>query len=160
LIVVHKQDYVGQGKSALACVFPKNVFWHQSSINDYLFFYTDMLFQGAFIGVLFSSVSFVVSYFTETSLNDWLPVFNGRLQGLYGMGLLSTVFLAAAADFALFFSHFLQHRIPWLWEFHKVHHSAEVMTLITVFRMHPVDNILVSSMGGLLSGLAWGVLLF
>ncbi len=160
LIVVYKQDYARSGKSALAVIFPKNVFWHRSSINDYLFFYTDLLFLGTFIGVMFSSVSIVVSYFTETSLNDWLPVFNGRLQGVYGMGLLSTVFLAAAADFALFFSHFLQHRIPWLWEFHKVHHSAEVMTPITVFRMHPVDNILVFSMSGLFSGAALGCMTF
>lgn len=144
----------------MAYVFPKGVVWHRSSINDYLFFYTDMLFQGAFIGVMFSSVSFVVSYLTETSLNDWLPAFKGQLQGVYGMSLLSTVLLAATADFALFFCHYLQHKIPWLWEFHKVHHSAEVMTPITVFRMHPVDNILVFSLGGLLSGLALGGTIF
>ena len=160
LFVVHKQEYARSGENALAVILPKSVLLHRSSINDYLFFYTDMLFQGAFIGVLFSSVSFAVSYFTETSLNDWLPVLKGRLQDVHGMALLSTVFLAAAADFALFFSHFLQHRIPWLWEFHKVHHSAEVMTPITVFRMHPVDNMLAFSMGGLLSGLALGCAAF
>ncbi len=160
LFIVHKKDYASSGIGVMAYVFPKDIVLHRSSINDYLFFYTDMLFRGAFIGVLFSSVTFVVSYLTETSLNDWLPVFKGRWQGFYGMGLLSTVFLAAAADFALFFSHYLQHRIPLLWEFHKVHHSAEVMTPITVFRMHPVDTILVFSMGGLLTGLALGCVFF
>jgi creatinine amidohydrolase/Fe(II)-dependent formamide hydrolase-like protein/sterol desaturase/sphingolipid hydroxylase (fatty acid hydroxylase superfamily) len=160
LFIVHKQDYDGQGKSILAVIFPKNVFWHRSSINDYLFFYTGLLLQGVYIGVLFSSVSVVVSYLTETGLNVWLPVFKGKLQDIYGSGFLSTLFLAAAADFAMFFSHFLQHKIPWLWEFHKVHHSAEVMTPITVFRMHPVDNILVFAMGGLFSGAALGGMIF
>ncbi len=160
LFVVHKQDYAGQGKSALAVIFPKNVFWHRSSINDYLFFYTGLLFQAAFIGALFSSLSVVVSYLTETGLNVWLPVFKGKLQGIYGSGLLGTLILAAAADFALFFSHFLQHKMPWLWEFHKVHHSAEVMTPITVFRMHPVDNVLAFAMGGLFSGAALGCMVF
>ncbi|MDD5265868.1 MAG: creatininase family protein [Methylococcales bacterium] len=160
LYLVHKQYYARQGKSALAVIFPKDVLWHRSSINDYLFFYTSLLFQGAFISILFSSVSVVAAYYTENILNDWLFVYKGRLQGDYGMGLLSTVFLAAAADFALFFSHFLQHRIPWLWEFHKVHHSAEVMTPITVFRMHPVDNMLAFSMGGLFIGAALGCMTF
>ena len=115
LFLLHKQDYAKSGGGVIAYVFPKDIILHRSSVNDYLFFYTSLLFQGAFVGVLFSSLSFVVTYFTETSLNDWLPLLEGRLQGFYGMGLLSTVFLLAAADFALFFSHFLQHRIPWLW---------------------------------------------
>jgi creatinine amidohydrolase/Fe(II)-dependent formamide hydrolase-like protein/sterol desaturase/sphingolipid hydroxylase (fatty acid hydroxylase superfamily) len=160
LFVIHKQEYGEERKNALAVIFPKEVIWHRSSINDYLFFYSNMLFQGAFIVILFSSLSFVVSYLTETNLNLLMPSLNGKLQGVYGMGLAITLIFAAVADFSLFLCHFLQHRIPWLWEFHKVHHSAEVMTPITVFRMHPIDNILVFSMGGLLSGLALGGALF
>jgi len=160
LFLVHKRDYATPSKSALSVIFPGNILWHRSSINDYLYFYTDMLFQAAFIGVLFTSLSFVVSYLIEANLNELLPFLKGKLQGVYGMAVLNTFFLAAAADFALFFSHFMQHRIPWLWEFHKVHHSAEVMTPITVFRMHPVDNILAFSLGGLLSGAALGLISF
>ena len=42
-------------------------------------------------------------------------------------------------DFGLFFAHYLMHKVPFFWEFHKVHHSAQVMTPITVLRMHPFD---------------------
>ena len=35
----------------------------------------------------------------------------------------------------------LFHKIPALWEFHKVHHSAEVMTTLTELRQHPVEII-------------------
>ena len=35
----------------------------------------------------------------------------------------------------------LQHRIPVLWCFHKVHHSAPVMTPLTAYRSHPVDDL-------------------
>lgn len=160
LNVIHKRGHQGSGQNAWAGIFSRNIFWHRSAINDYLFFYTDMLFQGFYIVILFSSLSFVVSYLTETNLNERMPSLNGQLQGVYGMGLAMTLILAAVADFALFFSHYLQHKIPWLWEFHKVHHSAEVMTPITVFRMHPVDNILAICMGGLLTGLALGCVSF
>jgi sterol desaturase/sphingolipid hydroxylase (fatty acid hydroxylase superfamily) len=36
----------------------------------------------------------------------------------------------------------LAHRVPLLWELHKVHHSAEVLTPFTVYRTHPIESIL------------------
>jgi len=36
--------------------------------------------------------------------------------------------------------------VPFLWEFHKVHHSANVLTPITAFRVHPVDTWLFANM--------------
>ncbi|MGR8979418.1 MAG: creatininase family protein [Gammaproteobacteria bacterium] len=160
LYLVHKREFVKSGQNAFSFIFSKDVYWHRSSINDYLFFYTDILFQGAFITALFSSLSIVVSYLTANYLNDWLPAYKGRFQDVSHIGWLSTLFFALVADFALFFGHYLQHRIPWLWEFHKVHHSAEVMTPLTVYRMHPVDNLLIFSIGGLLSGAALGCMDF
>lgn len=35
--------------------------------------------------------------------------------------------------------HYCQHKISWLWAFHKVHHSAEGLTPLTANRHHPVD---------------------
>ena len=49
---------------------------------------------------------------------------------------------AVAMDFVAFLSHWLQHKLPILWQFHKVHHSAEVMHPLSNFREHPVDNLL------------------
>lgn len=160
MFLLHKQGAAKSEKSALAVIFPKAIYWHRSSLNDYLYFYSDMLFQGCYIVILFSSLSFVVSYLTETQLHEMVPELSHKFQGIYGSSLMMTLFLAAVADFALFLSHFFQHKIPWLWEFHKVHHSAEVMTPLTVYRMHPVDNILAFSLGGLLSGLALGCAYF
>jgi len=159
LYLIRKQDYEKSGVSTLDFIFPKDIVFHRSAVNDYLYFYTGMLLQAAFIGALFSSLTFVVSHRVETGLNGWLADLNGRWRGEYG-GILTTVLLALVTDFALFFSHYLQHKIPWLWEFHKVHHSAEVMTPITVYRMHPVDNLLAFGMVGLLSGAALGCLSF
>lgn len=155
LYIVHKQDFEKAGVTTPASVFPKNIVFHRSAVNDYFYFYTGMLLQVTFIAGLFSSLAYVVSHQVEAGLNEWLADFKGRGAGEIG-GLAATLFLALMADFGLFFSHYLQHKIPWLWEFHKVHHSAEVMTPITVFRMHPVDDLLAFGMGGLLSGAALG----
>ncbi len=58
-----------------------------------------------------------------------------------------TVFISACLTLSLFLVddflrwalHFIEHRVPVLWEFHKVHHSAETLNFITAERFHPVE---------------------
>lgn len=47
----------------------------------------------------------------------------------------------AAEDLGRFTIHQLAHRLPVLWELHKVHHSAEVLTPLTVYRTHPIESL-------------------
>ena len=49
-----------------------------------------------------------------------------------------TVMLFLAYELGYWFNHWLSHKMPLLWEFHKVHHNAEVLTPLTNFRVHPV----------------------
>ena len=56
--------------------------------------------------------------------------------------LLISLAVVVAVDFAAFLVHYLQHKVPVLWEFHRVHHSALVLHPLTNYREHPVDNIL------------------
>ncbi len=49
-----------------------------------------------------------------------------------------TAMLFLAYELGYWFNHWLSHKVPLLWEFHKVHHSAEVLTPLTDFRVHPV----------------------
>ena len=46
------------------------------------------------------------------------------------------------SDFGEFLSHWVQHRVPLLWEFHKVHHSARFLTPFTTTRFHPIGNLI------------------
>jgi sterol desaturase/sphingolipid hydroxylase (fatty acid hydroxylase superfamily) len=64
------------------------------------------------------------------------------------------VFLAV--EFGYWFSHWLMHAIPALWEFHKVHHSAEVLTPLTELRQHPLELMLFPILIGAASSLAQG----
>lgn len=51
-----------------------------------------------------------------------------------------TVMLFLAYELGYWIDHYLKHRIPFLWELHKVHHTAEVLTPLTSARMHPFDT--------------------
>lgn len=76
-------------------------------------------------------------------LSEWLAAMFGAIEspllGPVATRVACTVAFFVGFDFGHFISHWLQHRVPLLWEFHKVHHSAEVLTPITATRLHPVD---------------------
>jgi sterol desaturase/sphingolipid hydroxylase (fatty acid hydroxylase superfamily) len=45
------------------------------------------------------------------------------------------------SDFIIYWGHRLQHRVGFLWRFHKVHHSAEHLDWLAAHREHPLDTI-------------------
>ncbi len=68
-----------------------------------------------------------------------------------------TIALTLLGDFATYLVHFLLHRIPFLWEFHKIHHSATSLNPITQYRIHPVELIINNIRATLVFGLLLGV---
>ncbi len=85
-------------------------------------------------------------------------VHGGRL--LHPGLCVDAVFLlagVAARDAASFGTHYLQHKIPLLWEFHKVHHAPETLIPATTRRLHPLDELTGIAAEGLLLGSVVGV---
>jgi sterol desaturase/sphingolipid hydroxylase (fatty acid hydroxylase superfamily) len=37
--------------------------------------------------------------------------------------------------------HWVQHKVPWLWQFHKIHHIDREVDATSALRHHPVENI-------------------
>ncbi|NQZ30067.1 MAG: sterol desaturase family protein [Oceanospirillaceae bacterium] len=71
-----------------------------------------------------------------------------------------TAFIFIFDDFARFYTHKLMHQIPWLWEFHKTHHSATTLTPLTVLRTHPVEGLLFAIRSAFVQGISIGVFVF
>jgi len=70
---------------------------------------------------------------------------------------LFTLCFFIADDFTRFALHYAMHRFPWLWKIHRLHHSAETLTPLTLYRFNPLEMALLSLRniitGGLISGL-------
>lgn len=91
------------------------------------------------------------------------------LSGLFGAGphlaaprwaagTATTLAQVLALDLGYWALHFAFHRIPALWEVHKVHHSAEVMTPLTEWRQHPIEFAAFGNLVGLASGGVYGAM--
>lgn len=139
-------------RSFFSYVFPKAVYGHPSAIVDYKYVGFDLLIKfflyipitlgvSQFAYIVFGRISIDVSFGAFTSMNYYL-----RLA-------IITLLGAAIVDFSVFFAHFTLHKIPFLWAFHEVHHSAEVLTPVTVHRVHPVEELTNATMGGVVSGI-------
>jgi lathosterol oxidase len=53
--------------------------------------------------------------------------------------LLEVLLVADLAEYAV---HRMFHRVPWLWRFHAVHHSARALDWLAASRIHLVDAVL------------------
>jgi len=73
---------------------------------------------------------------------------------------MATLFELLAYELAYWFGHFLFHRIPALWVFHKVHHSAAVMTTFTELRQHPVEILAFMNLIAIATGAVFGVMTY
>ncbi len=71
---------------------------------------------------------------------------------------LACVLVFVPRDLAHYWIHRLHHKIPVLWEFHKVHHAATFLTPLTTERTHPLEDQIFSLVEGLAMGLALGLL--
>lgn len=137
-----KENRAGQkAKDFFAYVFSPAIYNHTSSRQDYLIFLANgFLYYGLIAQFILSERS--VSLFVQHTL---LAAFGApahpALGGAAGIALF-TLIAALLFDLSVYCAHYMFHKIPALWIFHKVHHSAEVMTPITLLRMHPVELVL------------------
>lgn len=118
-------------------MFPAHIWTHRSSLNDGIFAF--VLF-GLMIS-LFNWWIFTPKYYTALarSLSVLLPP--ATAGGEPGVLVLAyfTFQSIVLAEFFYYWLHRLAHAVPAMWAFHKVHHSAKVMTPLAVYRLHPVD---------------------
>jgi sterol desaturase/sphingolipid hydroxylase (fatty acid hydroxylase superfamily)/creatinine amidohydrolase/Fe(II)-dependent formamide hydrolase-like protein len=135
-------------RSFIRFAFPREVYLSASAKTDYgWFLLCRPIFALLFLPALLLATP-ALAEASQRALRAWLP---GLEDSMPGSPLLTAAFTLVAilvSDFGGFFGHYLLHRVPVLWEFHKVHHSARAMTPLTVYRMHPVDDVVTALTGG------------
>ena len=138
-------------------IFDKQLLLSKSFAADVKLFVLSVVLMPVVVGALVLStngVATVVSAALRSSFGAFAPVSCCDLS----IKLFSTAVLFLAYEIGYWVDHYLKHRIPFLWEFHKVHHTAEVLTPVTNFRNHPIDNIIFGYMLAMFIGAASGIL--
>lgn len=116
-------------------------------------FTTDLAFMaGQYL--LWSALAYQVLVRLDDALTALRPA--ALHAGVTGLPLPAQGILAVLlGDVSVYWFHVASHRVPWLWRFHAVHHSARHLDWLAAHREHPVDGLLTQlaiNLPGLLLG--------
>lgn len=139
---------LGRGER-LGALFPRHVYGHPSARIDVAVYLVNKLSFAGAIPVVFATVTAIVlaPLLGAVAAPAWLAE-------SWATRVAYTVAIFLAVDFGVTWGHLLLHRVPVLWEFHKLHHSAPVLMPVTADRSHPVDLAVTGTTTGLCIGLA------
>jgi sterol desaturase/sphingolipid hydroxylase (fatty acid hydroxylase superfamily) len=159
LILVHRrrrQNRPLRLRTIVRGLFPGWLVRSASFHADVAYFYFHVFAYGLIFGWA------VVSYkLLSTLVIEGLVAVFGAVQPTTWPDLAAriviTLALFLAYEFGYWVDHYLKHRVPALWELHKVHHSATVLTPLTGFRLHPLDALIFTNILALSLGVANGV---
>jgi sterol desaturase/sphingolipid hydroxylase (fatty acid hydroxylase superfamily) len=101
---------------------------------------------------------FLVSLIAYNALSSVFVELFKDFMGLFGIknlvaiqvaslpNWLQLVLIFVLRDFMQWNIHRLLHHVPWMWEFHKVHHSTNEMGFAALMRYHFMENIIYRSL--------------
>ena len=131
---------------------------HPSAKIDYTYFFISNIIKILLIYPLVLSAKTVALFIALFLIETFGYI---RLRTSYELILfLYTISIFIFSDFTRYLLHLTLHKIPFLWRFHKVHHSAKVLTPMTFYRVHPLENILFGFRYALSIGLVTGVFIY
>lgn len=111
-------------------------------------------------GIVFVTLNFLWAYIVVFCV-EWM---NGRHIGLFFLFempyWLKLILGVAMLDFVSYWFHRLGHIVPFLWRFHRVHHSDTQMDASTNFRGHPLESFLWFGTSNILAAGLFGLDLF
>ncbi len=136
-------------------IFNRKVWLSKSAVVDYSMIFFNSIVKILLIGPYLIYGLYLGFYVTEglTHLFGFPSFTLTPTQTL----VLYTIALTLLGDFATYVFHWLMHRVGFLWEFHKIHHSATSLNPITQYRIHPVELIINNLRATLVFGLLLGV---
>ena len=137
-------------------LFPRRIVRNPSSYADAGYFLFNTFVYAGIFGLAAVSYQFL----TNALLNGLVFAFGQPAPSALPAWLsrtMITVMLFLAYELGYWIDHYLKHRIPFLWELHKVHHSAEVLTPLTTFRVHPLDTFVFGNILAVVAALTNGV---
>lgn len=130
----------GPNASFWSFLFPREIYLNRSALVD---------LQIALITVVLKPVQFIVMGVTvalfAANLTDLIVDVFGPAPALlphtWGVTLLLGLVAFLLTDLSTYLIHRISHERRFFWAFHRLHHSAEVLTPLTVERKHPMYGV-------------------
>jgi len=140
-------------------VVPKHIYLHPSAIVDYKLFIINRFVRPVTLLTAFMSTAAIAVYTGELLSSFFGANWTGVEITAWTL-FCFTLFYTLASDFVTFLNHALHHKLSLLWPIHSVHHSAEVMMPLTIYRKHPLYGVIKFLIRAPLLGAVQGLMIF
>lgn len=133
--------------------FPRRIWLNRSTWVDVQVGFVNHVYAYAAANVFWRFTGAAVA----ARITTWLTAAFGPspIGAQWGTGALLafTLLMSMASDFGYFLFHWASHRIGPLWEIHKLHHSAEVLSPLTAARVHPFERLAMGPIRAVTTGI-------
>lgn len=146
-------------KLLIRAMFPRRILRHRSTGADIGWLLFNCFVYGGIFGMAGLSYQFITNGVLNGLIATLGPVTPSALPELAQRAMVTAI-LFLAYEFGYWVDHYLKHRVPALWELHKVHHTAEVLTPVTSFRVHPLDTLVFGHILAATAALANGLIAY
>jgi sterol desaturase/sphingolipid hydroxylase (fatty acid hydroxylase superfamily) len=129
--------YLRVGPRAFASTI-KQIYSHRSTRFDFLISSINFLI-GATVTLFTIGAVAATSKSPSLGLINWLTSESFYEPRSILLSLTWSLFATFVRDGARTIVHYAMHKVPFLWEFHKLHHDAETLNPFTLRRVSPVE---------------------
>ncbi len=157
-VIYYVWQHPGSNKSIrgfFAYSLPGELWSHPSCRLDYAFAVVNRIVEPITIGVVLITTSTVScgTYYLLTTM------FGQHAEGTpHILAWIAIAFLVIMVrDFFVWYSHYLEHKIPMLWQIHACHHSAEFLNLLSNRRHHPLQLVWEGGLSNVTAGITLAV---
>ena len=147
-------------KNSLKFIFDKKIWFSSSSKADFFVFLINRIISISISPVLITQLVIATAFFYWLHEISWLSSSSFQNTPVQVVVVLFTLFIFLLDDFSKYWVHRWMHKWPILWALHKVHHSAEVLTPMTVYRTHPLEGIVFTLRGTFTQGVSISTFIF
>jgi len=152
----HRRNRRIRIRTIARALFPRRIVQSPSNSADFGYLFFNTFVYGLTFGWAVLSYQLVTNGIIGGLVAAFGPVQPAALPEV-AVRATVTVILFLAYELGYWFNHYLSHRVGFLWEFHKVHHSATVLTPVTSIRVHPVYMVIFANILAISAAIASGL---
>lgn len=125
----------------------RQALWRPELLTDLGYYALNSLLVGVVLGTPLILLGAVVHQLIPSAALDAVAALPAGVRLVLGL---------LVGELGFYWAHRLTHKVPWLWRFHAIHHSARTIDFLTNTRAHPVDMVF-TRMCGFIPVLALGL---
>jgi sterol desaturase/sphingolipid hydroxylase (fatty acid hydroxylase superfamily) len=144
-------------KEAIAYLLRREVWRNRSTALDVVLSVFYAMFLAAPSGMINFWAWQKAFYGMSSVVDGYIGTLNGFQLAPVTEALLLTLTVMFCVDFATYVSHWLLHKVSWLWPMHAVHHASEHLNIFTTHRQHPLEPLYLNAFRGAFAGIGMAI---